>query len=251
VIEATGVVDRDAVVLCSELPIENTEHLPITIINYVGIAKENVVLNDAAMSQRFMNDPYIIKTKPKSILSMPIINQGKLIGIIYLENNITTGAFTKERLEVLKILSSQIAISLKNAMLYGKLETATQNLKTANEQLEDYNQTLEQKVEERTLELKQKNSLLREQAIQLELTLKELQATQTQLIQTEKMSSLGQMVAGIAHEINNPINFIYGNLTPASEYFHDLLGLLNLYQEQLPNATPEILNWQKISIWNS
>jgi predicted ATPase/signal transduction histidine kinase/tRNA A-37 threonylcarbamoyl transferase component Bud32 len=242
VIEATGVVDRDAVVLCSESPVENTEHLPITIINYVGISKENVVLNDAAVSERFMNDPYIIKTKPKSILSMPIINQGKLIGIIYLENNITTGAFTTERLEVLKILSSQIAISLKNAMLYGKLETATQNLKTANEQLEDYNQTLEQKVEERTLELKQKNNLLREQAIQLELTLKELQATQTQLIQTEKMSSLGQMVAGIAHEINNPINFIYGNLTPASEYFHDLLGLLNLYQEQLPNATPEILN---------
>ncbi|MEG4634554.1 AAA family ATPase [Microcoleus sp. AR_TQ3_B6] len=243
VIEATGVVDRDAVVLCSEYPVENSENLPITIINYVGISKENVVLNDAALSQRFMNDPYIIKTTPKSILSMPIINQGKLIGIIYLENNITTGAFTTERLEVLKILSSQIAISLKNAMLYGKLETATQHLKTANEQLEDYNQTLEQKVEDRTQELKQKNSLLREQAIQLELTLKELQATQTQLIQTEKMSSLGQMVAGIAHEINNPINFIYGNLTPASEYFHDLLGLLNLYQEQLPNATPEILSW--------
>ena len=242
VIEATGVMDRAAVVMCSELPVENTEHLPLTIINYVGIAKENVVLNDAAASQRFMNDPYIIKNQPKSILSMPIINQGKMIGIIYLENNITTGAFTKERLEVLKILSSQIAISLKNAILYGKLETATQNLKTANEQLEDYNQTLEQKVEERTLELKEKNSLLREQAIQLELTLKELQATQTQLIQTEKMSSLGQVVAGIAHEINNPINFIYGNLTPASEYFHDLLGLLNLYQEQLPNATPEILN---------
>lgn len=242
VIEATGVVDREAVVVCSELPVENTDHLPITIINYVGIAKENVVLKDAAVSQRFMNDPYIIKTKPKSILSMPIINQGKLIGIIYLENNITTGAFTKERLEVLKILSSQIAISLKNAMLYGKLETATHHLKTANEQLEDYNQTLEQKVEDRTQELKQKNSLLREQAIQLELTLKELQVTQTQLIQTEKMSSLGQMVAGIAHEINNPINFIYGNLTPASEYFHDLLGLLNLYQELLPNPTPEILN---------
>ena len=242
VIEATGVMDRAAVVMCSELPVENTEHLPLTIINYVGIAKENVVLNDAAASQRFMNDPYIIKNQPKSILSMPIINQGKMIGIIYLENNITTGAFTKERLEVLKILSSQIAISLKNAILYGKLETATQNLKTANEQLEDYNQTLEQKVEDRTQQLKEKNSLLREQAIQLELTLKELQATQTQLIQTEKMSSLGQMVAGIAHEINNPINFIYGNLTPASEYFHDLLGLLNLYQEQLPNATPEILN---------
>ncbi|MEG4421611.1 AAA family ATPase [Microcoleus sp. LAD1_D5] len=243
VIKATGVVERDAVVLCSESPVENSENLPLSLINYVRTAKENVVLNDAGVSQRFINDPYILKTKPKSILSMPIINQGKLIGIVYLENNITSGAFTMERVEVLKILSSQIAISLKNAMLYGRLESATQNLKTANEQLEDYNQTLEQKVEHRTLELNQKNSLLREQAIQLELTLKELQATQTQLIQTEKMSSLGQMVAGIAHEINNPINFIYGNLTPANDYFHDLLGLLNLYQEQLPNATPEIQNF--------
>ncbi|MEG4572783.1 AAA family ATPase [Microcoleus sp. N3A4] len=241
-IEATGVVDRDTVVLCSEPPVENSDDLPITIINYVGIAKENVVLNDAAVSGRFINDPYIIKTQPKSILSMPIINQGKLIGILYLENNITTAAFTTQRVEVLKILSSQIAISLKNAMLYGKLETATQNLKAANEKLDDYNQTLEQKVEARTLELQEKNTLLREQAIQLELALKELQATQTQLIQTEKMSSLGQMVAGLAHEINNPINFIYGNLTHANDYFNDLLGLLNLYQQQLPNATPEIQN---------
>lgn len=241
-IEATGIVDKNTVILCSDSPVENSENIPISIINYVGIAKENVVLNDATVSGRFINDPYIIKTQPKSILSMPIINQGKLIGILYLENNITSGAFTPQRLEVLKILSSQIAISLKNAILYGKLETATQNLKTANEQLDDYNQTLEQKVEARTVELQEKNILLREQAIQIELALQELQAAQTQLIQTEKMSSLGQMVAGIAHEINNPINFIYGNLTHASDYFHELLGLLNLYQQQLPNATPEIHN---------
>ncbi|MEG4054906.1 MULTISPECIES: AAA family ATPase [unclassified Microcoleus] len=239
-IKATGVVDRDTVVFSSESPVENSDNLPITIINYVGIAKENVVLNDAALSRRFINDPYIIKNQPKSILSMPILNQGKLIAIIYLENNITTAAFTTQRVEVLKILSSQIAISLKNAMLYGKLETATQNLKTANEQLDDYNQTLEQKVEARTLELQEKNTLLREQSIQIELALKELQTTQTQLIQTEKMSSLGKMVAGIAHEINNPINFIYGNLTHASEYFHELLRLLNLYQQELPQATSEI-----------
>ncbi|HLO49731.1 MAG TPA: AAA family ATPase [Kamptonema sp.] len=242
-IEATGAVGCE-VVLWSDMPIENSAHfLPVSIINYVGASKENVVLNDAALSGIFTNDSYVIKTKPKSILCTRIINQGKMIGILYLENNIVTGAFTTQRLEVLKILSSQVAISLKNAMLYAKLETATQNLKIANEQLEDYNQTLEEKVEERTLELKEKNSLLKKQAVQLELTLKELQVTQTQLIQTEKMSSLGQMVAGIAHEINNPINFIYGNLTHANDYFQEFLGLLNLYREQFPNATPEIQNF--------
>lgn len=239
-IKATKNVEQSQVVLYAEEPIETSDYLPISLINYVAIAQETVVLNDAAVSGRFINDSYILKTKPKSILCMPIINQGKMIAILYLENKLASGAFTRQRLEVLKILSSQVAISLKNAILYEKLESITQNLKIANEQLEDYNQTLEQKVEARTLELKEKNSLLGEQAIQLELALKELQATQTQLIQTEKMSSLGQMVAGIAHEINNPINFIYGNLTHANDYFHDLLGLLNLYQEQFPKATPDI-----------
>lgn len=69
---------------------------------------------------------------------------------------------------------------------------------------------------------------------------RELQETQTQLIQTEKMSSLGQMVAGVAHEINNPVNFIYGNLTYTQAYTDNLLTLVQLYQQQYPTATPEI-----------
>jgi signal transduction histidine kinase len=69
---------------------------------------------------------------------------------------------------------------------------------------------------------------------------RELQETQTQLIQTEKMSSLGQMVAGVAHEINNPVNFIYGNLTYTQTYTDNLLTLVQLYQQQYPTATPEI-----------
>ena len=79
------------------------------------------------------------------------------------------------------------------------------------------------------------------QAEQLASTLKNLQHTQTQLIQTEKMSSLGQLIAGVAHEINNPVNFIYGNLSYTSQYANDLLSLLNLYQKHYPNSDPEIV----------
>ncbi|MFB2879084.1 GAF domain-containing protein [Floridanema aerugineum] len=77
-------------------------------------------------------------------------------------------------------------------------------------------------------------------AKQLELVLLDLQKTQAQLIQTEKMSSLGQLVAGVAHEINNPVNFIFGNLTYASDYCHDLLELLQLYIKHYPQPHPEI-----------
>ncbi|MBW4519203.1 MAG: GAF domain-containing protein [Scytolyngbya sp. HA4215-MV1] len=79
-----------------------------------------------------------------------------------------------------------------------------------------------------------------QQARQLSHTLRDLQQTQTSLIQNEKMSGLGQLVAGVAHEINNPVNFIYGNLNHATEYTHDLLALLKLYQQHYPNPTPAI-----------
>lgn len=79
-----------------------------------------------------------------------------------------------------------------------------------------------------------------EQADQLSKALYNLQQTQTQLIQTEKMSSLGQLVAGVAHEINNPVNFIYGNLSHVSEYTEDLLSMLELYQQECPNPSQEI-----------
>jgi signal transduction histidine kinase len=81
----------------------------------------------------------------------------------------------------------------------------------------------------------------KKQAQQLELSFQELQRTQTQLVQTEKMSSLGQMVAGVAHEINNPINFIYGNLTQVRTYSENILGLLKLYQEEYPHPTAAIV----------
>ncbi|MBW4419691.1 MAG: amino acid permease [Myxacorys californica WJT36-NPBG1] len=75
---------------------------------------------------------------------------------------------------------------------------------------------------------------------EVERALSDLQRTQTQLVQAEKMSSLGQLVAGVAHEINNPVNFIHGNLTPVREYSQDLLNLIQLYEKYYPSPAPEI-----------
>ena len=91
-----------------------------------------------------------------------------------------------------------------------------------------------------TLLMRDSEAQLRQQAQQLQIALLELQRTQTQLVQTEKMSSLGQLVAGVAHEINNPISFIYGNLPHAENYILGLLRMLNLYQKYYPNPESEI-----------
>ncbi|MFB8790414.1 MAG: ATP-binding protein [Potamolinea sp.] len=134
------------------------------------------------------------------------------------------------------------------------LEQKFQEIKSAKEQLEE-------RVEERTRELSTANreleaevaqrkrvaealqkseAQLRAKTQKLKKTLSELKHAQAQLIQTEKMSSLGQLVAGVAHEINNPVNFIYGNLSHTKNYTEDLLKLVELYQEQYPHPTAEI-----------
>lgn len=113
------------------------------IVNYVERTNETVVLNDAAVEGNFTADVYIKSQKPKSVLCVPLVNQGKLTAILYMENNLTKGAFTQDRVDVLNTLSSQIAISTENARIYRDLD--------------ELNKNLEQKVTERTRELQEKN----------------------------------------------------------------------------------------------
>jgi signal transduction histidine kinase len=88
--------------------------------------------------------------------------------------------------------------------------------------------------------LRRSEAQLREQATELEDALHQLKQAQLQLVQTEKMYSLGMMVAGIAHEINNPVSFVCGNVAPAESYFQELLELIHLYQQHYPNPIPVI-----------
>jgi signal transduction histidine kinase len=101
-------------------------------------------------------------------------------------------------------------------------------------------QRLQKKLHEQNAQLQESEALEREKAQQLEQALQQLQQAQAQLIQSEKMSSLGNVVAGVAHEINNPISFIKGNLRPVTEYTQDLLKLVQLYEEDLPTPTQAI-----------
>lgn len=204
--------------------LELSNDVPISLVNYVKRTLKILVIDDAKNYSYLVGDNYIIREKPCSLLCIPIINQGKLIGIFYLENNLTTGAFTRDRLEVLQLLTTQAAISLENAILY-------KNLAEANQQLIEYNHTLEKIIEKRTQEINDKNQSLQQ-------TIQDLKRTQSQLIHSEKMSSLGQMIAGIAHEINNPINFIHGNIEYTSKYVQDLLKLIEVYKQEYPKPSP-------------
>lgn len=124
-IEAQGSVGENTIQVLESLSIEDSQTLSSAIVNYVIRTKTNVVLNDAIHEAvgigEFSKDPYIRQYQPRSILCTPLINQGKLAGIVYLENNLTTGAFTPDRLELLNLLSAQAAISIENARLYTDL----------------------------------------------------------------------------------------------------------------------------------
>jgi len=138
--------------------------------------------------------------------------------------------------EIFSRTLAEVELQKAHDKLKIQVEERTAELKAANELLKS-DIAERQKIE---AALRYSEAELREKANQLERTLHELQRTQATLIQKEKMSSLGQLVAGLAHEINNPISFIHGNLPYASQYVRELLDLVHLYQQYYPQPAAEI-----------
>ncbi len=347
-IAATSAIDNSgverAIGLLSATLDENNEILPLKIVDCVKNLLKPVIMRDIAQKCDWDSDSYILKYQPQSLLCWPILDRGNLVGILYLENRLTAGVFTRDRLQLLNLLCSQAGICLQNALLYKKSQDYSQQLERS---LERFSRTEAQLAQQKQMlqaiidvapiwiwmidprgkvqffnntfcqdlgvplsaflavehykdilgenaagcmasdaaclaqdlphysseilrlvdgelhyleitkvqlknsqgetigiiglgvdatERKQAAELLQEQNQQLEQTLKNLQQAQLQIVQSEKMSALGNLVAGVAHEINNPIGFISGNLSEAKMSFADIIEHLELYRADAPKS---------------
>lgn len=321
--------------------LENSPDIPIKIIHYVKNTKQTVLINNCQTNVPGLIGEYMLEHQPLSVLSLPIINYGKLLGILYLENDLTPGVFTSERLQVINLLSAQAAISLENAQLYAQQQEKTReiaqkeeeyrsifesvndglsicDLETGKEvaanptiyQIYGYNQeewlqttpadfihpdyiylfsdylttlragqnfyiqtigkrkdgsffdvevkavpfmykgklhglTIIRDITEQQAALRERQkaeAAVMKKSQELETALEELKQAQLQIIQSEKMSALGNLVSGVGHEMNNPLGFISASLEQAKPAIADIIQHLQLYQKSLTNKSDEILD---------
>ncbi len=169
----------------------------------IGVEWDYLQIDDVETHKLSTHQKFLQSIEVKSELLFPIQTQAHRIGLIICIHYSQVRPWSPSEVELLQAVRNQLAIAIDQAELYAESRAKSQ---------------------------------------ELQHTLQELQRTQTQLVQNEKMSSLGQLVAGIAHEINNPANFIHGNITHANLYTQDLLDLIRLYEQVYPQPAAEIAN---------
>jgi len=343
VVEALGSSDCSETTVLQSIPLETSSIVPRSLINYAARTQEILLYNNVPKESHNIHNSYIIEHQPKSVLCLPIQHQGKTLAILYLENNLTTNAFTPDRLAVLQILSSQAAISIENAQLYANLEAKVEERTQEFQQSEArFRQLYEQsgdailllnegifidcnpatvkmmrctdkqqllslhpaqlspeiqpdgkdsleKAKEMTaiaflrgshrfewmhrringedfwVEVlltvipldgkkilhtvwreigarKQAESALHQKNQELSDALQQLEATQEGLIQSEKMAALGQLVAGVAHEVNTPLGAIRSSAGNVSKFLNQTLEQLPaLFQSLSPEEAQNFL----------
>lgn len=220
-IEAEGMINEGRITRVSSIRVSECRELPSSMIHYVSRKAESIILDDVSERHLFMDDPYFLKGGRKSILCEPIIHHGQPVGVLYLENNLITGAFTAERVELLRLLASQAAISLENAKLYSDINK--------------YSHELEEKVTERTKELRD--------------TISELNEAKKAAESANKAKS--QFLANMTHEIRTPLSGIIGmtelamdaNLDPSQR---DIIGNVMNEANMLFDIVNDVLDFSKI-----
>lgn len=173
-----------------------------------ALNKEIIRVEDSGLLTAPVERQFFLSSGHTATLILPIHTQSGEIGILCCTHSSEPRYWSDTEVELLQAVADNLAIAIDQAELLRQSRTAAE--------------------------------IAQAQTQQLEQTLQALRKAQTHLVQSEKMSSLGQMVAGVAHEINNPVNFIYGNLVHASEYTTEILSLVQLYQQEYPLPTLKI-----------
>ena len=206
-IEGESSVDGRFSRVAHEKPVDEGSPIPLSIITYAKRTLKPLVLGDASREGLFKKDPYVVATHARSVLVLPIVQQNKLIGLLYLENNLVSNAFSEDRIEILRTITAQAAISIENASLYDEREQLARDL--------------EDRVDERTLELQQANKQLTQEIEDRIKTQKELVEVQGALLESARRAGMTEVAIGVLHNVGNVLNSITISVATLAEHLNN------------------------------